>query len=320
MKAFIAKLAIFTQVIFLACFFVLPFIPEFSLSILIEYLFLFSPRWAWFALLPLSVLGWRNFGFKSRLFILIWFVITLIFQDLGLPMFKSNYQQSQSDVTLLNFNAGAGASAEQLSAMVKQYQPQIVVMQESSDELTSHAFNPTWNSHCDGGLCIACRGELEILHEINRDLIRGWGIFLSTYKVNLYTGLEVTLFNVHFETPRHILTDLINRSADLTALEQLHYNRDLQASILSSLIDKESNYIVAGDFNMTVEERIYKRHFADQNNALSSSSGVINYTKYTSFHGVRIDHILTSDSIDVKSAEVLPTLGGDHRPVLVKLL
>ena len=70
---------------------------------------------------------------------------------------------------------------------------------------------------------------------------------------------------------------------------------------------------------MPVLSPIYQRFFSTLGNALSEKpQQLVRYTKYTRWHGIRIDHQLYRGGLAPLSARVLQLNSGDHRPVLVK--
>ena len=78
--------------------------------------------------------------------------------------------------------------------------------------------------------------------------------------------------------------------------------------------------IVAGDFNMPSDSRIYRACWAKYRNAFSDQGFGYGYTKWTplrgSRYGLRIDHVLTSDHWHVQRAWIGPDVGSDHLPIL----
>ena len=83
-----------------------------------------------------------------------------------------------------------------------------------------------------------------------------------------------------------------------------------------SLWSQNKNHtLIVGDFNMPQDENIYQRYFGDLSNAVDNKGFGFNATKFTSWHGVRIDHILYSDDFRLKAVEVINSIKGDHRPV-----
>ena len=122
--------------------------------------------------------------------------------------------------------------------------------------------------------------------------------------------------NVHLATPRNIISDLLHRSINWRSIRLFRENKSLQTSLLKTWADNQPQFIMAGDFNMTLNESLYHDDFSSYQNAIDEAGFGLNYTKYTSWHGVRIDHVLSSNNIIINSAKVMPSLGGDHRAVI----
>jgi vancomycin resistance protein VanJ len=76
---------------------------------------------------------------------------------------------------------------------------------------------------------------------------------------------------------------------------------------------------VAGDFNMPVESSIYRAHWGDLKNAFSTRGLGWGGSKKTSWHSVRIDHVVHNHSWRCIHAAVGPDVGSDHRPVFAVL-
>src|SRR5271166_3108675 len=75
--------------------------------------------------------------------------------------------------------------------------------------------------------------------------------------------------------------------------------------------------LLAGDFNLPVESAIYRLYWSRYTNAFSISGWGLGHTRFTPWHGVRIDHILVGPGWQVEyKREVGPDVGSDHRPVI----
>ena len=71
---------------------------------------------------------------------------------------------------------------------------------------------------------------------------------------------------------------------------------------------------------MPIESSIYATFFSELENTFNASGVGLGYTKYTRIHGIRIDHILTDKHFQTLAAEVGADFGGDHRPMIAKLV
>jgi len=60
-------------------------------------------------------------------------------------------------------------------------------------------------------------------------------------------------------------------------------------------MDYRSDTLIVGNFNMLSDKNLYRGNFGFLNNPVEVKSFAFNNTKYTSWHGTRIDHILYSD-------------------------
>ena len=67
---------------------------------------------------------------------------------------------------------------------------------------------------------------------------------------------------------------------------------------------------------MPQDENIYQDSFAHLNNAIDQKGIGFNATKHTSWHGVRIDHVLYSNNFQLIDVKVVNSFSGDHRPIL----
>lgn len=210
---------------------------------------------------------------------------------------------------------GGGSAGKYLKTLMTRENPDVFLFQETSLQNIDDAFNSSWNYQCDKGLCIASKFSFKKIGEFSRRTFGGWGNFAAYYELNI-NGKTLPLMNVHLETPRHILSELIGLSINMRNIENYRENKSLEASMLSTWASSQSNFVMAGDFNMTINESLYRDYFYSYQNALNIAGLGANYTKYTSWHGVRIDHTLASSNMSFERADVMPSLGGDHRAVV----
>ncbi|WP_427980744.1 endonuclease/exonuclease/phosphatase family protein [Agarivorans sp.] len=287
--------------------------PDNTLAITISYLLLFSPRWWTLLLLALPLL---LFPLLKKWQWLVWALCALVFvrfQDIQLNL----PQQQIGELRVMTLNNGGGANVEQIRRLVSFQQPDIIFMQETKAETVKQIFDSSWYSHCDS-LCTVSRTPLEHVGSLSRTSLGGWGNFAVFYHSQIQ-GKTISLANVHFETPRSTLAAIIHGVVDKQEFQDLHFARNMQASLLASWAKQQDYYIAAGDFNMSVQENIYQRYLSTERNAINQLGSGINYTKYTSWHGIRIDHVLSSAKLSFSAAQVLAPVGGDHRPLLVSM-
>jgi len=291
----------------------LGYFPDNTLAITISYLMLFSPRWWALLLLALPLL---LFPLIKKWQWLVWALCALVFvrfQDIQL-----NLPQLQGgELRVMTLNSGGGANIEQIRRLVAFHQPDIIFIQETKAEIIKQIFDSSWYSHCDT-LCTVSRTPLEHIGSLSRTGFGGWGNFAVFYHSQIQ-GKTISLANVHLPTPRSTLAALIHGLVDEQEFQDLHFTRNMQTSLLASWAKQQDYYIAAGDFNMSVQENIYQRYLSTERNAINQVGSGINYTKYTSWHGIRIDHVLSSANLSFSTAQVVNSVGGDHRPLLVNL-
>jgi endonuclease/exonuclease/phosphatase (EEP) superfamily protein YafD len=78
--------------------------------------------------------------------------------------------------------------------------------------------------------------------------------------------------------------------------------------------------LVAGDFNLPVDSVVYRRSWSWLTNAFSQAGTGFGSTKFTRWHGVRIDHVLGGPGWHCRRCWVGPDVGSDHRPVIADMV
>ncbi|XQW85364.1 endonuclease/exonuclease/phosphatase family protein [Thalassotalea piscium] len=298
-----------------------PWWPFYQGLIIPKYVLLFGPRW-WLLLVSLFIfVFWSYLGKKQRLFLPVLFIGVFNYLDFQLPS-VTHYVQPSPDVShpikIIQANIGGGASMYEIKLMVQDEQPDILLLQEAKNIKFTQWVSAEYRTSCKGGLCIVSKLEFEEVGELNRKLINGWGNFAMLYKIKV-GGREFSLANVHLETPRSVIMGFLHRYWDQSLANKTDSDRQYEALLISSWQQAQKNSIVVGDFNMLEDENIYQKYFSSMNNALGQASFGLNYTKRTSWHGVRIDHLLFSDNFTLKESKVLDAITGDHRPVVSTL-
>lgn len=294
----------------------LPYLPEWLWLQWLVLIALYSPSW-WVGILLLPwLVGWRSITKWHWLALPFVLSSAVYFTDLQWPQLAD---AEPATWVSLSANLGNMQSAEALAQLMQQHDVDVALFQEAKPEKLSAVANAGWQVQCDAGLCIASRHAFNTEHSLSRKVIGGYGNFAVMYRLSL-AGVDLSLANVHFETPRPALESLLHLRPDSTALKQRQEDRALQSMLISEWAHGlRTPLLIAGDFNMPVLSPLYRRFFAPFGNAVSAkAAGVVNYTKYTRWHGIRIDHQLYTGGLKPVSSAVLSLPGADHRPVLVK--
>jgi vancomycin resistance protein VanJ len=132
------------------------------------------------------------------------------------------------------------------------------------------------------------------------------------------SGTLLPIYTVHLPSPRTSLWKAWQRqfeglSGDIAA-------RTAQSDRASQWVDRsERTFIVAGDFNLPHGSAILRSSWGDLDNAFSRSGWGFGYTMFAGRFAVRIDHILISKTIGVRSVRVLRGFPSEHQPVVADL-
>lgn len=245
----------------------------------------------------------------------VYFTVVLVFQDFNVNLSIWN-KKIESPIHFMSLNLGGGSNSKYIKSLMRQQNPDVFLFQEAALNSIKKVFDASWQVQCDGGLCISSKYPYRKIGAFNRKMISGWGNFAVYYELNV-NGKILPVMNLHLETPRHILSPLLNLHIDWRGIENFYDKKLLQTSLLNTWAMSQSSFVMSGDFNMTTSESLYKKRFSNVKNAFNLAGFGFNFTKYTAWHGVRIDHLLTSFNIDIISATTMPSLGGDHRAISV---
>lgn len=300
----------------------LPWWPFHPWLVIPKYLLLFGPRWWLLIFCIFSVAFWSSFGRRSKLAFPFLIVASLNYLDFQIPSVMRYLQTPNISINhgikIINANIGGGGSIYEIKLLMEDEKPDILLLQEARVPGFSEWAPPEYSASCNGGLCIISKLEFEILDEFNRKSFGGWGNFAVLYKIKTKKG-NFALANIHMETPRTVLSRLVYRKWDQAAANKIESDRDYEALLISSWLNTQDKVIIAGDFNMVVNDNIYVKYFSSLNNALSIGGLGLNYTKRTSWHGLRIDHLLFSDGFILEDVRVINNVLGDHRPIVSTL-
>jgi endonuclease/exonuclease/phosphatase (EEP) superfamily protein YafD len=300
----------------------LPWWPALDFLIIPKYLLLFGPRW-WLLLMFIPLLFFVKY-FNKKYWAVIGLLILLSFNylDFQVPKYWKilpKGQKKQHKLSVITFNIGGGGSTEELQSVVKYMKPDILLLQEARRINLGKLFKESYYSECISGLCILSKYPFKQTKSLNRKVFGGWGKFAVFYQITTPFGI-LSLANVHLETPRSVLMGVIYRAPDFSLAKAVEDNRQLEVDFLKRWSNNKPLVLIAGDFNMPSDENIFHQNLSSLNNAVDDKGAGFNYTKFTSWYGVRIDHILYSNNIFIESVEVVELVKGDHRPLMATFL
>jgi endonuclease/exonuclease/phosphatase (EEP) superfamily protein YafD len=231
-------------------------------------------------------------------------------------------------VRILTFNANGGdVVAPRLGRLLAEWHPDFVALQECGPSLAEVVGRlPGWFHHRVRELCflsryplldsmVMDRRALEGLKQSAADI--GGSGDVVRYTVQMPRG-AVNVTNLHLETPRKGLESLITGTFSAAKLRSNTELRRVESDLAVKWVDAgTAPAIVAGDFNMPVESRIFQGAWGDFTDAFSRAGFGFGMTRLNGWIRVRIDHVLTGRGWYADGAQLGPDLGSDHLPLIV---
>jgi len=314
-------LPIYFYLCVLACVLVtlLPWWPATGIILIVKYILLFSPRWLLLLGLLFLLFFWKHLTKAQRYLLPLLFLISIQYLNFGMHFYPKTNTEIGKKIKIITANIGEGGKTSKIKLLLKYYQPDILLLQDAQGFVLKNLSVDYKYSECLGELCIISKHSFEQTNKLSRSIVGGWGNSAVFYKLSI-GGNIINLANVHLQSVHSLLIDIAKRSVDFSELKKVENNKRIETGILSAWIIGEPNSIIAGDFNMPIEENIYNDNFSTINNALSDAGFGFNYTLKTYGLRLRIDHVLFNEHFNVVDAQVIESLGGDHLPVMVNLI
>lgn len=231
---------------------------------------------------------------------------------------------SERDLRVITANvAGKSTAPEQVIALADDLEADIMVMQEC---LLPFPEPPPsgWHIHKGYQLCVISRHPIIAID--SRSPKEFWAVggsgLMDRYDIDTPFGL-VNVVNLHLETTRDALEALIaDRWGGRDAARANLALRAREAKTAHEFSGRgQGLLIVAGDFNTVQESALFRRYWGHLQDAFDEVGVGFGNTKYTRWHGVRIDHVLLDPAWIPRRAFVLDRpLGKDHHPLVVDLV
>jgi len=276
--------------------------------------------------IPLTIFALIAFSVNQKTCLVI-HIISFFILFIGIMGFNIPFNQKDISVRattrVLTANIGEISELDALMDYIKKTQPDIIAFQEVTGStvppLKHLLSNAQWHFIFQDQLGVASQLKIRNFEVKNRRLVGGWGGLVGKCVLEGSTG-PINFFNVHFETPRDGVEAIIEEQAEgLSDMKEVTAMQQAEANMISDWIMSHERVLVAGDFNMLVNNPLYKKFWSSLTNAFSKKGFGFGYTKYTSFYGARIDHLLTDNHWKIIGAQVGPDINGDHRPLLVDI-
>lgn len=291
--------------------------------------YLFGPRWV--LLTPLALLLPAALLLRRRLVLpLLASALVMLFPVMGLRLGWRALLAGEASgpvLRVVTLNAAGKANVPGwLLPLLSGWRPDLVAVQECSRQV-AEGFEamPGWTQHREGKLCLLSRHPVLRVEPWEQEAgfgsVREAGIGGSSAAVR-YTidtpGGPVRLVNLHLETPRRGLEGIFRRR--FGRIESNSITREIESRQVAAWArEGEGPLLVAGDFNLPVESRIYRESWGGLRNAFSDAGRGFGFTRDNGWIQVRIDHVLAGPGWRVRRAWVGPDVGSDHRPVVAEL-
>jgi endonuclease/exonuclease/phosphatase (EEP) superfamily protein YafD len=297
-------------------------------------LILYGPRWIYVA--PLVALVPSALLLSRRLLVPLAVGGCLaVFCLMGLHLPWLNWgEKPRPDLRVLTFNAERHHfPGTAFSNLVKREKPDVISFQECSGPSRWSAWwqpREPWHDVRRGELRIASRFPIKRVEVSYSD----WSLRKGPTQNAVYCVLEtpqgdVGFCNVHLETPRRALSTVLDHQKILNLDNVDHADFQIECRRLESkdLLDWLRKFpdpkIVAGDFNLTSDSRIYRGDWNQFRNAFDQTGWGFGHTKQTVIrnqqYGLRIDHILTDERWTPVRCWVGPDVGSDHLPLFADI-
>ncbi len=279
---------------------------------------LFGPRWV--LLLPLILLLPLALIRRTPFIPLLAATAIILGPVMGLRLGARNWLGAPARtlrIVTFNVDGGAWLGLDALERM----QPDLIALEECDTELAErlrHA--PGWHEATRSNLCFLSRWPIVAVDSLVPWNLgqRGFSGIGAAYTVRL-PDQEIHVVNLHLDTPQKGLAPL-RSGAGLGALEISTEIRDIGSNRTHNWVRGiHGPLLIAGDFNMPVESRIFRRYWGDYTDAFSEAGVGFGGSRVLPQFRVRIDHVLMGPGWRAVRAFVGPDLGSDHLPVVADL-
>ncbi len=288
---------------------------------------LFSPRWVLglplLALVPLALLvrRWLLLPLGAAVVVIVGPIM-----GFNLPAPEAFlHRNAPRDLRIMSYNIGGGSTTVEpavLLRLIDQISPDVAAFQECNIDIDLF-MAAGWYGHSDSNLCLVSRFPIRSVIERDRaDIPPEHGSGAATeYNLDTPRG-PLRIVNTHLATVRHGLSEVLHRAwRGAPALTANIALRRLESRVVRDFATRAAPaQIICGDFNIPVDSTIYGEFWSGWKNAFSRAGLGFGWSKFTRWHGIRIDQILLGDAWDARRVYAGPTVGFDHRAVVADLI
>ncbi len=291
-------------------------------------LFILAPLWVLFIpLIPFIIV---SIVLKSRKGLLINALSSAVI-FFGIMGFNIPYPFSTEPtetpvlaLKVINVNMGNVKDPDPFLRLIADEKPDIILFQELYQDMQVGVSTSIkaggWDLKVYDHMGIASRFKVRSIEVNDKPPFGQFLGYIVKYEIETPAGL-VYLLNVHLETLRKGIESVMAKHANaITEMQRVTDQQEAQSLVATTMAYLLKPLIVAGDLNMPRSSPIFKTYWSKYQDAFLEKGFGFGFTKHSRWHGVRIDHILHDANWKTLEASIGPDIGGDHHPVMVRLL
>ncbi|TWT82757.1 Endonuclease/Exonuclease/phosphatase family protein [Planctomycetes bacterium CA13] len=289
-------------------------------------LFLFSPRWV--VALPIVILLPITFWCRWKLScIYLLHLLIILFPIMGYKAFSSARPSTNEseELHILTSNVGGGdLNIPEMIELVHKHKIDVLLLQECEPKEAISLFDKLgWPYQQRHQIVIASTlpmSEARVLARQPETHYRA--VAAAACTIDWKPERSIRVVSIHLPTfrPAFAKMQAMNFAEGPAAIREMGSAYcEVADQAYQEVYDSDLPTIIAGDFNAPADSEYFRRYWGGYVDSRSAGKRGFGYTKFTKYHGVRIDHLLVDSNWTVIHSEVGPDLGGDHRSVIVAL-
>jgi vancomycin resistance protein VanJ len=195
----------------------------------------------------------------------------------------------------------------------------VAVLVECPDQSSTAGIPARWLVEAHGGLCLFSRYPVLAWEAPSHAGVHSFA------KAELSIGSRVVrLGMVHLATPHATLLEFRAESRIPGLGPRVRENlrdRDADSQRAGQFFaaDETTPVIIAGDFNLPIESRVFQRYWSGYSDSFEHAGIGLGTTFRYGLYMIRIDHIISRGGVTAVQSWVGPDLGSDHLPVIADL-
>ena len=212
---------------------------------------------------------------------------------------------------------GTALNSAAFGRLLAESDPDLVVLQEAPVGLAIELpARGVWHVRSDGELFLASRYPIVTVQGLGG---AGWpgGGDAVHYELRTPVG-SLHLFNVHLDSPHQQLEAILDLEPGAASLfRQNIADRWQQSQRIGAAARLASGpVLIAGDLNTPAGSAIFPAIWSGFTDAFSAAGAGYGYTYFSRRAAVRIDHVLSNNSLRCLRCWMGPEVGSPHRPLI----